>query len=135
MVGGKTVNDDVLYQANPAMFRNSPGKFLLCCALCLVIIGIPMLVVWWLKCKYTKLTITTSRVVLRKGILSKSLNEVRHEHIRNVQLYQTFVQRLFNVGRLGISTAGQSGVEITVDGIPDPAQAKSLLDERTPTTN
>ena len=105
------------------------------CALCLVIIGIPLVLIWWLQCKYTRLTITTSRVVPRQGILSKSLNEVRHEHIRNVQLRQSFLKRVFNVGSLGVSTAGQSGVEIAVDGIPDPAGAKALLDERSPGGN
>ena len=46
VVGDETVNDEILYQAHPAMFRNKPGKFLLYCVLCLVIIGIPLLLIW-----------------------------------------------------------------------------------------
>lgn len=122
--------EKILYQANPAMFRNSPIRFLLYSSLCVVLIGIPIMMIWWLRCKCTTFTITELKVILRQGILSKELNEVRHEHIRNVQLRQGLFQRLMGVGWIGISSSGQAGVEIAVDGIPSPNYAKELIDAR-----
>ena len=120
----------VLYQANPAMFRNDPLRFVLFLCLVPLLVGIPLLLIWYLVCKCTQLTVTQDKVSLRRGILSKRLNEVRLDHVRNVQLEQRFLQRLLGVGRIGISTSGQSGVEIEVNGIPSPAKVKSIIDRR-----
>ena len=89
-----------------------------------------MMFVWWLKCKGTTLTVTNKRTSLRRGILSKSINEVWHSDVRNVLLKQSFFQRIFGVGMIGVSSAGQSGMEISVSGIPDPDRVKQLIDER-----
>jgi uncharacterized membrane protein YdbT with pleckstrin-like domain len=122
--------DAVLYRANPSMVRSAPLRFAIVIALCFVGVGIPILIVWWLRCKCTTLTVTESRVILRKGILSKSLNEVRHSHIRNVQLRQDFLQRILGVGWIGIASAGHAGVEIEVSGIPSPGKVKAIIDAR-----
>ena len=124
------MTEEVLYEANPSMFRNRPIGFILAAILCLVGVGVIIFLVWWLKCIGTKLTVTNERTSLRRGVLSKSLVEVWHRDVRNVQLYQTFGQRVFGVGQLGISSAGQGGVEIEVSGIPDPDKVKQLIDDR-----
>ena len=117
------------YEENPSMFRNQPVGFVLNCVLCVVGVGFIIFLVWWLKGKGTTLTVTSDRTRLRKGILSKSVTEVWHQDVRNVQLNQTFFQRILGVGTLGISSAGQSGVEIGVSGIPDPEMVKELIDK------
>lgn len=117
-----------LYRAHPSMFRNNPLGFVLSIVLCLVGIGLVILAIWWLNVLGTTLTITDKRTVLRKGILSKHTNEVLHGNVRNIQLRQGPLQRLLKVGYLGISSAGQGGIEIEVSGIPDPEGVKGLID-------
>ena len=119
----------IYYEENPSMFRNRPVEFVFTCVLCLVLIGFVMFFVWWLKCKGTTLTVTSDRTKLRRGIFSKSITEVWHQDVRNVQLDQTFLQRVFGVGKIGISSSGQSGVEISVSGIPEPDKVKALIDK------
>ena len=120
--------EDLLYSAHPAMFRSNPIAFLLCILLIPVFgLGLAMLLFWWLNTLGTTLTITDQRTILRKGLLSKFTTEVFHEDVRNVQLRQTFFQRVFGVGHIGISSAGQAGIEIEVDGIPKPNIIKDLL--------
>ncbi len=143
----------ILYEAHPSMFRNHPIWFILTCLLCVsgfllpflpievswqtrfieilvpLLIGLGAFFVWWLKIKGTTLTVTTERTSCRRGILSKSITEVWHQDIRNVQLDQTLLQRILNVGKIGISSAGQSEVEINVSGIPDPERVKQAIDE------
>ena len=96
--------------------------------MCVVLVGFVVFFIWWVKCKGTTLTVSSERTRLRRGILSKSITEVWHQDVRNVQLKQTLFQWLFGVGMIGISSAGQSGVEISVSGIPDPEVIKSLID-------
>ena len=125
----KPANEEVtLYDENPSMFRNRPVEFIVTVVLCLIFVGFVIFFMWWLRCKGTQLTITSERTRLRKGILSKSITEVWHQDVRNVQLNQTFFQRLLGVGSLGISSAGQAGLEISVSGIPDPDRVKELID-------
>jgi len=121
--------DRTVLSARPAMFRNNPVGFIL--LVILFPLGIIMLPIWWLVCLCTCLTVTESRTILRSGILSKRTNEVRHQDVRNILVEQGIFQRLFGVGDIGISSAGQAGIEITVSGMPNPqAIAKAIRDRQ-----
>lgn len=117
-----------LLVSHPAMFRNSPILFLIVVMLCFLGVGLPIMFVWWLTTLTSTLTITGEKSVCRRGLLSKRTNEVWHRDVRNVQISQSFFQRIFGVGRIGISSAGQSGVEIEMVGIRNPEKVKSLID-------
>lgn len=122
------MEETILYHSHPAMFKNRPFSFILCLILSLVGIGLIIFLIWWIKTKGTELTVTNERVSLRKGILSKFTNDVYLTDIRNVQIYQSFGQRIFGVGSVAISSAGNEGIEIEVMGIPDPEKIKSIID-------
>jgi uncharacterized membrane protein YdbT with pleckstrin-like domain len=124
-----TPQETVHYKHSPAMFRSNPVGFSLAVLLSLVVVGLVILLVWWIRSRGTVLTVTSERTILRKGILSKSLNEVWHRDVRNVVLEQRPMERLFDVGRIAISSAGQEDVEIAVDGIPFPGEVKRIIDE------
>ena len=136
-----------LYKARPSMFRNHPIIFIACLALPswvlfggdpgarplgagLAVLAVMMLLVWWLGCLTTSLTITDRRVVLRRGILGKELNEVFIEDVRNVRLRQGPLQRLFGVGSLEVSSSGQADIEIQVAGIPRPDRAFEIINRK-----
>ena len=124
------MEENKLYETHPAMFRNNPIGFILSVILILAYgLGLIILLVWWLRVLGTTLTVTNERITLRKGILSKHTSEVYHTDVRNVLVSQGIFQRIFNVGTIGISSAGQSGVEIGVAGIPDPQKVKTLIDQ------
>lgn len=122
--------EQVLFQAHPAMFRNHPFYFTLCVVLIAAFgLGLLMLLAWWIQVLGTTLTVTNEQTTLRKGILSKYTNDVFHSNVRNIQVRQSFLQRIFNVGWVGISSSGQSGLEIEVNGIPDPHRVKEIIDD------
>lgn len=149
-----SLEETTLYQGNPSMFRNHPLWFV--GNMLVIVLGLGLTIYllitghnygaltalaigvggggiaygcWWLQCKACKLTVTNDRTTLRRGLLAKNLTEVWHQDVRNVQLDQTFLQRIFDVGRVGISSAGQAEIEISVNGIPDPDRVKELIDE------
>lgn len=123
------LNETQHYHAHPAMFRNNPLGFALSVVLCLVLVGFGILLVWWLQCKATTLTVTEERTILRKGLLAKATTEVWHKDVRNVQISQGLLQRMLGVGTVGISSAGQSGVEILAVGVPEPANVRKIIDQ------
>jgi len=119
--------DPILYEAHPAMFRNHPFGFILCLLLCAVGVGFFIFLYWWLKCLGSTLTVTDQKTTLRTGVLAKHINEVYHSDVRSIQVSQRFGQRIFGVGTVGISSAGQSAIEIEATGIPDPNTVRELI--------
>ena len=63
------------YSAHPVMFRNNPLGFILAVALIPAAIGIIILMVWYLRCKATRLEFTGDDLVLERGLLSKNRTE------------------------------------------------------------
>lgn len=125
----KPKSEKTEYQSHPSMFRNNPIGFIIALVLIIVAgLGLLILLVWWLKCLGTTLTVTNKKTILRKGILSKHINEVHHADVRNVQVSQGLFQRMFGVGAIGISSAGHAGVEIEVSGLPSPTKIKDIID-------
>ncbi|MEQ9207134.1 MAG: PH domain-containing protein [Phycisphaerales bacterium] len=90
--------------------------------------GIALLIWWWIDRLTASFEITTKRTIMHRGFFSKSSSEVVHDNIRNIQVDQTFLQRMTNVGRIGISSSGQDGVEIQVNHLPNPDQLKQIID-------
>ena len=118
-----------LYEKHPSMFRNRPISFVICIALIAAYgLGLIILLFWWLKSCGTTLILTDERTTLRKGILSKHTTEVYHNNVRNVQVSQGILQRMFGVGTVGIASAGTGGLEIIATGMANPAKIKEIID-------
>lgn len=94
----------------------------------MVIGTIGLMVWWWIDRLNASLEITTKRTIMHHGIFSKSSSEVVHDNIRNIQIDQTFLQRLTNVGRIGISSSGQDGIELQVNHLKDPDNLRKIID-------
>ena len=122
-------SERILYEEHQAMFRNRPISFVLCVILSLVVVGLIILFIWYLRSRATKLTVTTEQSTLRRGLFSKYTNDVFHENVRNIIVRQSMFQRMMGTGYVGISSSGQSDIEIEVNGIPDPDLVKELIDE------
>ena len=87
-----------------------------------------LLIRWLLITRGCSLEITNKRALERRGLFSRSVNEVLHDHIRNVQVHQSFYARLVNVGKIGIASAGAEGIEIEVRHLPDPHEIRKVID-------
>ena len=114
------------YAEHPAMFRNNPLGFILAVILVPVAIGILILMVWYLRCRSTKLEINGNEVILEKGLLSKERTELSVSGIRTVKINQSFFNRLFKVGTVSIYTAGDNP-EIQAAGMPRPEVFRELV--------
>lgn len=97
-----------------------------------VVLAAASLGVWKLKTLGAALEITNKRTVMRKGLLSRATSEVVHDNIRNVQVTQTFWQRVWKVGTLGLSSSGQDGIEIEIGDIPNPDKVREVIDAYRP---
>lgn len=117
---------EIKYSEHPSMFRNNPLGFILAILLIPVAVGILILLWWYLQCKSTKLEFAGNDLILEKGLLSKERMELDVRRIRSVNVYQSFFNRIFGVGKISIYTAGDSP-EIEVAGLPDPHELRTLI--------
>lgn len=150
-------NEHTYYDSAPSMLRNRPFLFLLYVIAIVAglwgyfqwsspndskllnlaymtlmffgVLGFISLASWWLRVINIRLIVTNERVTLRMGVLSKNIREVFLSDIRSVQINQSFLQRILNVGHMEISSAATADAEISIDGIPNPNQVKKLIDE------
>lgn len=96
------------------------------------VVAMGSLGVWKIKTLGAVLEITNKRTVLRRGLFSRATSEVVHDNIRNVQVTQTFWQRVWKVGTLGLSSSGQDGIEIEIGDIPNPDRVRKVIDAYRP---
>lgn len=108
------------------MFRNHPFGFLLSILLIPVGVGILILMVWYLRCRSTKLEFVGHDLILETGLLSKNRTELHVRSIRTMNVYQSFVNRILGVGKISIYTAGDDP-EIEVAGLPDPHDLREMV--------
>jgi len=141
---------NLLYSENPKMPRNRPFLFTLYVILnisgiilafrfeqqSLQITGLViwlgtliLLLIWYIKIKGTKLSITENDILLEKGLLSKERLEISIEKVRTVSVKQTFLDRIFGVGEIAVFTAGDLP-EITEKGLPDPNKIREIIKQK-----
>ncbi len=92
------------------------------------LIALVTLLAWRVAASGEVLEITNKRTMGRTGILSKSTSDVMHKDVRNIQVRQTFRQRLLNIGELCVSSAAEDDHEILVQDIPRPNRVREIID-------
>lgn len=61
--------------------------------------------------------------------VKQTINRVRYEDIRAIDIYQTIMDRMLDIGTLEIGTAAFSSAEISMEGIASPIEIKQMLEK------
>jgi len=87
-----------------------------------------VIVVGLVKRKATRYVITSERLHIRRGILSKRTQETRIQRVQNVNTEQSFFERILQVGTVDFDTAGTDDSEFRFVGVADPADVVRAVD-------
>ena len=71
--------------------------------------------------------VTTHRIIVTTGLLSKSKKEIWIRDMRGANLEQGLWQRIVGVGDISIGTAATAGTEIRMFGVKKPEEAVELI--------
>ena len=93
----------------------------------LVLFGLDLLV-GFIRRVSTRYTITTQRLRIERGILSKHIQQTRIERVQNVNTNQTFVSRILRVGTVDFDTAGTDDSDFTFTGVGNPHEVVEAVD-------
>jgi len=77
----------------------------------------------------TTYTITNQRLTIRRGVLSRHVQQTRVERVQNVNVNQSVVDRVMRVGQVDFDTAGSDDSDFTFRGVANPDRVVRAVDE------
>ncbi|HEU4974304.1 MAG TPA: PH domain-containing protein [Baekduia sp.] len=95
----------------------------------LVVLGALVLLAGFVKRMSTHYVITTDRLRIRRGILSKAVQQTSIDRVQNVNTDQSLVDRILRVGKVDFDTAGTDDSDFTFRGVADPDGVVAAVDE------
>ncbi len=75
-------------------------------------------------------TVTSRRLIGRKGLLPPRTVEVEISDIQDVQVNQNPTERILGIGNIAVSTPDPSGLKIVFAGIRNPEKVAGMIPER-----
>jgi uncharacterized membrane protein YdbT with pleckstrin-like domain len=94
----------------------------------LVVIVLTVLI-GFIKRVTTTYTITDRRLNIKRGIISREVQQTRLERVQNVNYNQTLAQRVLQVGDVDFDTAGSGDYDFSFDGVAEPQEVVQKVDE------
>jgi uncharacterized membrane protein YdbT with pleckstrin-like domain len=76
----------------------------------------------------TVYTITNQRLRIKRGILSKKIQQTRIDRVQNVNTEQSVIDRLLRVGTVDFDTAGTDDSDFTFAGVSSPSRVVEAVD-------
>jgi uncharacterized membrane protein YdbT with pleckstrin-like domain len=94
-----------------------------------VVVGGVLLVVGGLVRRIaTVYTITNQRLRIKRGLLSKKVQQTRIDRVQNVNTDQSVLERVLRVGTVDFDTAGTDDSDFTFDGVSSPSRVVEAVD-------
>jgi uncharacterized membrane protein YdbT with pleckstrin-like domain len=87
-----------------------------------------VIVVGLVKRVGTRYTVTTQRLRIRRGLLSRRIQQTRLDRVQNVNTSQTLVDRMLRVGTVDFDTAGTDDSEFAFRAIANPDDVVAAVD-------
>jgi uncharacterized membrane protein YdbT with pleckstrin-like domain len=76
----------------------------------------------------TDYMVSNQRLYIRRGILSKHVQQTRVDRVQNVNTNQSIVQRMLRVGTVDFDTAGTDDSDFRFVGIASPVRVAEAVD-------
>jgi uncharacterized membrane protein YdbT with pleckstrin-like domain len=96
----------------------------------LAIIALTVLI-GFVKRVTTTYTITNRRLNIKRGIISREIQETRLERVQNVNYRQSVYQRLMQIGDVDFDTAATDDYNFVFAGVANPAEVVHRVDQAT----
>ncbi|MGH2905669.1 MAG: PH domain-containing protein [Solirubrobacterales bacterium] len=95
--------------------------------LVLIIVGVTILSGWIMRF-FTEYAITTKRLHIRRGILSKTESSTNVDRIQNITTFQSPVERILRCGTIDFDTAGDSDTDqFSFIGVNNPQDLRERI--------
>jgi membrane protein YdbS with pleckstrin-like domain len=79
------------------------------------------------RIKSTHYKVTNQRILLERGVFSKSLEEIDTRSVDDTEFHQTLLERLFGIGEVWIVSTDKVAPKEVLHGIRDPRKTRELI--------
>ena len=121
-------DEKIFWKGSPRMKSILPAV-IIGIPLSLVGIGILIIIGAYLNVKNTDYVVTSTGLYVKKGILSRSVQNIDYDKIQNISFSQGIFGNQFGYGNIEISTAGGSGVEMRFRSIEQPKAVQEQINK------
>ena len=96
------------------------------------LVGVALtILIGFIKRVATSYTITNRRLHIKRGIVSRTIQETRLERVQNVNYQQSVVQRMLQIGNVDFDTAAGDDYNFIFAGVADPGDVVHMVDTAT----
>ena len=97
-----------------------------------VIVGVVLIaaviLVGFVRRMATTYMVSNQRLYIRRGILSKRVQQTRIDRVQNVNTDQSLMERVLRVGTVDFDTAGTDDSDFTFVGLSNPSRVVAAVD-------
>ena len=113
------MNDEqMIWTGSPSQTVNIP-VFIFCLLLFWTVIPL-FLIIWrWLAVANIKYELTTQRLILSDGVLTREINELELYRVKDMRIVQPFLLRIFHLGNIILATSDASHPVVIIQAIPE----------------
>lgn len=110
--------ENVEWQGTPSQISNL-AYFVVCGVLFFLVIPL-LLILWrWLQTKYTKYELTSERLIMSKGVLNKTTNQLELYRVRDYRHEQPFFLRIFGLSNIVLISTDKTDKVLNLIAIRD----------------
>jgi membrane protein YdbS with pleckstrin-like domain len=77
--------------------------------------------------RYTSWSLTSDRLIERRGLLASHRREMELADVRSIEVDRSFPQRLLGIGNVMIASAASIDFMIKLQDVPDPERVAEML--------
>ncbi len=96
-----------------------------------VVVAAVVILAGFVKRVATVYTITDRRLNIKRGIVSREVQETRLERVQNVNYRQSVYQRVMQIGDVDFDTAATDDYNFIFAGVADPSEVVHRVDQAT----
>jgi uncharacterized membrane protein YdbT with pleckstrin-like domain len=97
-----------------------------------VVVGVVLIalviLVGFIRRMATTYMVSNQRLYIRRGILSKRVQQTRIDRVQNVNTDQSVMERILRVGKVDFDTAGTDDSDFTFIGLSNPSRVVAAVD-------
>ena len=98
--------------------------------LLLAVLGLLAGLLTYLRFQAVEYLVTTDELYVKRGLVSRSVTNLRLDRIQDSGFEQSAFQRLLGYGDVYVSTAGSSGADLVFRNVRDPSTVNSVITEQ-----
>lgn len=115
-----------IWQGSPSQWINF-GTFLICGLLCWLVLPI-FLAIWkYLEVRTWDFKVTDQRIIIRKGVLSRTTDELELFRVKDIRQDEPFILRLVGLSNIQLRTSDRSHRVLTIPGLKNADELRERL--------